>query len=185
MNNAAVAAIHFALETDEGLAYLRCWNEGDFQACRKEWPEAPEACYIGADLTHPETAKDIVSWEFQSAMKDVAQERRRQIFDKGFDAENDNKYLHGELAAGAGTYALWAAQQIENWSQPRAIFTPPECWPFSKDWWRPGDVQRTMVKALAMGFAQLEHLKRIRNAHALLGRTAASEGGSLPLPSDS
>lgn len=35
--NAAVAAIQFALETDDGLAFLRCWNEGNFDTIRREW----------------------------------------------------------------------------------------------------------------------------------------------------
>lgn len=52
---AAIAAIQFALETDEGLAFLRCWNEGDFKAIREEWSEAPESVFIGADPLHPET----------------------------------------------------------------------------------------------------------------------------------
>jgi GH24 family phage-related lysozyme (muramidase) len=49
--NAAVAAIAFALGEGSagGLEFLRAWNEGDFQAIREEWPEAPEAVYIGAD----------------------------------------------------------------------------------------------------------------------------------------
>jgi len=54
--DAAVAAIEFALRAEEGLEYLRCWNQGDFDVCREEWPEAPEAAYIGADPMHPQTA---------------------------------------------------------------------------------------------------------------------------------
>ena len=57
--NAAVAAIQFALETDMGLTFLRLWNQGDFDKTRREWPEAPEAVYIGADPLHPETAREI------------------------------------------------------------------------------------------------------------------------------
>lgn len=53
--NAAVAAIQFALETDEGLVFLRCWNEGNFDAIRREWPEAPEDVFVGADPLHPAT----------------------------------------------------------------------------------------------------------------------------------
>lgn len=46
----AVAAIQFALETDsDGLHFLSLWNEGEFDLLRREWPEAPEAIYIGAD----------------------------------------------------------------------------------------------------------------------------------------
>lgn len=54
--DAAVAAIQFALETDDGLTFLRLWNQGDFDKTRREWPEAPEAVYIGADPLHQETA---------------------------------------------------------------------------------------------------------------------------------
>jgi hypothetical protein len=54
--DAAIAAIAFALHADEGLEFLRCWNQGDFDVCREEWPEAPEAVYVGADPLHPQTA---------------------------------------------------------------------------------------------------------------------------------
>ncbi len=53
--NSAVAAIQFALETDDGLAFLRCWNEGNFEAIRREWPEAPVSVFVGADPLHPAT----------------------------------------------------------------------------------------------------------------------------------
>lgn len=54
-NEASVAAIQFALETDDGLDFLRLWNEGEFDAIRREWPEAPEAIYIGADPLHSQS----------------------------------------------------------------------------------------------------------------------------------
>jgi hypothetical protein len=47
--DASTAAIAFALETDEGMTFLRCWNEGDFDAIRREWPEAPDDVFDGAD----------------------------------------------------------------------------------------------------------------------------------------
>lgn len=53
--NPAVAAIQFALETDQGLDFLRLWNEGEFDTIRQEWPEAPESIFIGADPLHPQT----------------------------------------------------------------------------------------------------------------------------------
>ena len=52
--DAAIAAIEYALETDgEGLTFLHCWMHGDFVAIREEWPDAPEAVFIGADPLHP------------------------------------------------------------------------------------------------------------------------------------
>lgn len=48
-DSASVAAIHFALAGADGLEFLRLWNEGDFDRCRRQWPEAPKSCYAGAD----------------------------------------------------------------------------------------------------------------------------------------
>lgn len=31
------------------MTFLRCWNEGDFDAIRREWPEAPDDVFEGAD----------------------------------------------------------------------------------------------------------------------------------------
>lgn len=50
--DAAVEAIKFSLQTDEGDAFLRCWLQGEFDAIRKEWPDAPEAVFAGADPLH-------------------------------------------------------------------------------------------------------------------------------------
>jgi antitoxin component of MazEF toxin-antitoxin module len=51
-NDAAVAAMKFAVGTDEGMAFLHCWLHGEFDVIRKEWPEAPEAVFVGADPLH-------------------------------------------------------------------------------------------------------------------------------------
>lgn len=45
----SVAAIQFALTTDQGMHFLRLWNEGEFDLLRECWPEAPDEIYIGAD----------------------------------------------------------------------------------------------------------------------------------------
>lgn len=57
MADASVAAIEFALdpETECPMDFLRCWFHGDFDVIRREWPEAPEAVFIGADPLHPVT----------------------------------------------------------------------------------------------------------------------------------
>lgn len=31
------------------MLFLRYWNEGDFDVIRREWPDAPEEVFIGAD----------------------------------------------------------------------------------------------------------------------------------------
>ena len=32
------------------LEFLRCWNEGNFDALREEWPDAPEEIYFADPL---------------------------------------------------------------------------------------------------------------------------------------
>jgi len=32
------------------LEFLRCWNEGNFEALREEWPDAPEEIYFADPL---------------------------------------------------------------------------------------------------------------------------------------
>ena len=60
MNNPATAAIIFALEHGaSGMDFLSYWNEGEFDTCRREWPEAPKECYIGADPLMPETMAQL------------------------------------------------------------------------------------------------------------------------------
>lgn len=54
-NNPAIAAILFAINDEEGLDFLEAWVEGNFDYIRKEYPDAPEEVYIGADPLHPET----------------------------------------------------------------------------------------------------------------------------------
>lgn len=48
-SGAAVEAIQFALRDDEGMLFLRYWNQGDFDVIRREWPDAPEGVFVGAD----------------------------------------------------------------------------------------------------------------------------------------
>ena len=47
MMNCLLAVIQYALKDEyrDGLLFLRCWNEGEFQAIRKYWPDAPEEVF--------------------------------------------------------------------------------------------------------------------------------------------
>lgn len=44
------ALCEFLLQADEPMAFLRAWNEGNFDACKREWPEAPAGVY---PASHP------------------------------------------------------------------------------------------------------------------------------------
>jgi hypothetical protein len=62
--DAAVTVINHVLDRDnddndyDKLQFLRLWNEGEFEVLRREWPEAPEAIYIGADPLFRPAAKN-------------------------------------------------------------------------------------------------------------------------------
>jgi hypothetical protein len=62
MKDAAVAAIEYAINptTDEGLAFLKCWLHGEFDAIRNEWPDAPKSVFVGAETVdqHSESVKN-------------------------------------------------------------------------------------------------------------------------------
>lgn len=67
MPNAAVAAIEYALQPDsDGMEFLRVWFEGSFDAIRREWPEAPETVFIGADPMHP-ASRELLGAEASDA----------------------------------------------------------------------------------------------------------------------
>lgn len=40
-NVPAIAAIQFALRTDDGMRFLQMFDERDFDTIRREWPDAP------------------------------------------------------------------------------------------------------------------------------------------------
>jgi hypothetical protein len=57
--DAALAAINYAIQTECGIDFLRCWTEGDFVTIRKEWPDAPEAVFVGADPLYVPASADL------------------------------------------------------------------------------------------------------------------------------
>lgn len=60
--SAAVAAIEFALQDEDGETFLRYWNHGEFDKLRRNWPDAPAEVYIGADPMLRTPVKDGESW---------------------------------------------------------------------------------------------------------------------------
>lgn len=48
-NDAAIEAMKFALQAPDGMEFLRLWMEGNFASIRKEWPNAPDAIFAGAE----------------------------------------------------------------------------------------------------------------------------------------
>lgn len=65
-HEASTAAILYALDldpTEDGMLFLRYWNEGEFATIREEWDNVPEAVFIGADPLHPATKAELAEPE--------------------------------------------------------------------------------------------------------------------------
>ena len=102
-----------------------------------------------------------------TALDDIAAERRRQIEAEGWSAEHDDAHTAGQLANAAACYAWFGGLE----STLREVFVSDPCeahrpvilrrlWPWSRDWWKPKDRRRDLVRAGALIVAEIERLDR-------------------------
>lgn len=89
--------------------------------------------------------------DLQLSAQDVLAERRRQMTGEGWTPEHDDTHTTGELASAAACYALcrfpWGGI--------------PAMWPWSRDWWKPKDRRRNLVRAAALILAEIERIDRV------------------------
>ncbi|KGB98081.1 GP46 domain protein [Burkholderia multivorans] len=158
INDASVAAIQYALDAEHGLEWLALWNEGEFDRCRRGWPDAPEDCYIGADPLHPGTQRLLAA---QAAEVDVRVERRRQVEEKGWTVEHDDKHACGEIAALATYYAMPAG--VREWTATHTGYGVTFGQAILPDGWSAkigDDRRRELVKAGALILVEIERIDR-------------------------
>ncbi len=94
------------------------------------------------------------------AIGDVILERRRQQFDEKFSTEHDDGHKNGELAYAAAAYAQRAACALRSGTQ-EVYEEPPNCWPWGREWWKPKDSRRDLVRAAALLIAEIERIDRV------------------------
>ena len=92
------------------------------------------------------------------ALQLVAFERLRQQTVEGYDADRDDAYPAGELAAAAAAYLLTARSADVG----GAHIDPADIFPWTVEHWKPADVKRNLVKGCALGIAELDRLERMR-----------------------
>lgn len=103
----------------------------------------------------------FASFAKSTAAYDVLVERWRQVEAEGYDIENDDAHVLGELGAYAAFYAMppaardWPAEETgygATWGEAivPADWTPP----------KPGDRRRELVKAGALVLAEIERMDR-------------------------
>lgn len=84
----------------------------------------------------------------------IAEERRRQIQEKGWTPEKDDELEHGELAIGGACYALAAIHGFTHIAE--------RLWPWYKKWWHPtpDDPIHQLATAGALIAAEIDRMQR-------------------------
>jgi hypothetical protein len=103
------------------------------------------------------------------AARDVLTERGRQADVEGWTAAHDDDHDCGDLALAGAAYALHAGCNLNPFSQ-QDLGEQPIFWPWSAEWWKPGDTRRSLVKAAALIIAEIERIDRAIGKH---GKAAA------------
>ena len=95
--------------------------------------------------------------ELSAAMSDVVDERRRQVAAEGWTPEHDDKHGDGALLTAAVCYAQRRMDEDRFGSVPPSA---PAAWPWSREWWKPKDRRRDLVRAAALLVAEIERIDR-------------------------
>jgi hypothetical protein len=91
---------------------------------------------------------------YQGGVRLISKERQRHKEVEGWDDENDDKYVNGELADAAICYLV----------DPQHRDTEPFPWPWDESWWKPSEDRiRELEKAGALIAAEIDRLQRQKN----------------------
>lgn len=98
----------------------------------------------------------------QTALDEIAAERRRQIEVEDWSAEHDDCHDGGEIALAAACYA--ASSTLESSTEvsggPHRWPARKMLWPWDMKWWKPKGRRRDLVRAAALIVAEIERLDR-------------------------
>lgn len=92
----------------------------------------------------------------------IAAERQRKIEDEGFGPEHDSGNLHGEMIRAAICYAMNA----DPWDYDYPA--TEDLWPWTPEWWKPGDPIRHLEKAGALLAAEIDRLLRAQGLEGVV-----------------
>lgn len=96
------------------------------------------------------------------AFDDVFAERIRVLGEEGRTPEDDDKYVGGELALAAAAYAV-SDKISKDFRCPYFALL----WPWSREWWKPKDRRRDLVRAGQLIIAEIERLDRAQRNGSL------------------
>lgn len=103
-------------------------------------------------------------------LEDIAAERQRQISDECWTPEHDDFHTNSAMAKAAVAYvshasvALALTASLKSGEALKAgayeASPPPSYWPWARQWWKPKDPRRDLVRAGALIVAEIERLDR-------------------------
>lgn len=104
---------------------------------------------------------------------EIARERERQMTAEGWTLQHDDTHDRGQLAAAASAYAInHHAHLLPKFANPNHINASEgptlhttmvhanAVWPWSRDWWKPKNSRRDLVRAAALLVAEIERIDR-------------------------
>lgn len=99
------------------------------------------------------------------AIKDVINERQRQISHEFYSTEHDDEYKSNELLRAAVCYAenVLSRGWIHRSSPNSGIYQSeevPDFWPWDQDFWKPKSPRKDLVRAAALLIAEIERIDR-------------------------
>jgi hypothetical protein len=100
----------------------------------------------------------------------IQAERRRQLFEEGWDASHDDAHQRCELARAAECYchaAQTATLRDDAANYHKSVNGVPRglsgLWPWDNEWWKPSnDPIRNLAKAGALIAAEIDRLQRAK-----------------------
>ena len=111
-----------------------------------------QGCYSDCPSNRPE-----------GVIEEIAAERKRQIEQEGWTTTHDDEHEEGVLARAGACYALLSTQIGRE-----AIYTHGKWqdildlyWPWSREWWKPKDRRRDLIRAAALIVAEIERMDRL------------------------
>ncbi|NDV52882.1 hypothetical protein [Salipiger sp. PrR003] len=110
---------------------------------------------INRHFAHPDD-------QLKGVLREIEAECLRQRTEEGYTDEEDDGYFAGRLAAAAGCYMLNAADVLAGNEVPENEV--PRAWTMVPEAWKPKEPKRDLIRALALGVAELKRMYRQEDA---------------------
>ena len=102
-------------------------------------------------MDEPKFGADLV-------LEEIRHERKRQVVIEGRSRLHDDAYARNELALAAMSYCQ--SGSVAAFDTTPLKVQPPIYWPWAKEWWKPKNRRRDLIRAAALIVAEIERLDR-------------------------